>query len=437
MAFIEAKPETLARIKVVGVGGGGQNAVGSMITSNQVDEGVEFIVMNTDLQALNSSKSQIRVQLGPETTHGLGSGADPSVGQEAAQESADEIKNHLQGADMVFVAAGMGGGTGTGAAPVIADIAKGLGALTVGVVTKPFIFEGKRRQSQAEQGVLELRDKVDALICIPNEKLLEVVDDDVSLLDAFKIADQVIGKAVEGISELITSTGLVNVDFADVKTVMQNAGSALMGIGESDGENRAEEAARKAVNSPLLDVDIKGSTGILINVVGDSGMTMHEVNTAAKIVSEAAHEAANIIFGANIDPEMQGIRVTVIATGFDSDFRSMNIAGYNAMDDEELITQIDSRFDQKSSDDDLDDQVTEEIEPTRESSHSDSNEFDIDAMRKEVERMETENSENEMEQDENDSNDNDNEDDSQSGENDRSDSDDNGGFFKNFIKNRR
>lgn len=429
MPFIEAKPETLARIKVVGVGGGGQNAVGSMIVANNIDIGVEFIVMNTDLQALNASKAQIRVQLGPDTTSGLGSGADPSMGQEAAQESIDEIKNHLQGADMVFIAAGMGGGTGSGAAPVVAQVAKDLGALTVGVVTKPFMFEGKRRQNQADQAINELRGKVDALIIIPNEKLLEVVDEDVSLLDAFKVADRVIGQAVEGISELITSTGLVNVDFADVKTVMQNAGSALMGIGEFDGENRAEEAAKKAVNSPLLDVDIKGSTGILINVVGDSSMTMFEVNTAAKIVSEAAHEAANIIFGANIDPEMQGVRVTVIATGFDSDFRSVGIPEYNAVDSKEVLQQIDSRFntdDEDSVEEELEEATgTAEIDSEEEEDQDDGSTFDIEKMREEVKRME------------NDENLDESGSDSESNQTDENDDSDKGSSWKDFLMNRR
>ncbi|PJA41169.1 cell division protein FtsZ, partial [candidate division WWE3 bacterium CG_4_9_14_3_um_filter_34_6] len=284
MAFIEPTQGALARIKVVGVGGGGQNAVNSMVADFK-SPSVEFIAMNTDLQALDSSVAQVRVQLGPQRAHGLGSGADPEIGLESAQESTEEIKSHLQGADMIFIAAGMGGGTGTGAAPLVAKLSKELGALTVGVVTKPFEFEGKRRMSQAEDGIRELKDCVDALIVIPNEKLLSVVDPEMPLIDAFRVADEVVGKAVEGISDLISSNGLVNVDFADVRTIMQNAGSALMGIGEADGENRAEKAAKSAVNSPLLDVDIKGSTGILINIVGDSSLTMHEVNKASKIVS--------------------------------------------------------------------------------------------------------------------------------------------------------
>ncbi len=381
MPFIEAKPDSMAKIKVVGIGGGGQNAVGSMIDQNQ-GGGVEFIVMNTDLQALRSSKAQVSVQLGPQLTHGLGSGSDPSRGYEAAQESINEIKSYIQGADMVFIAAGMGGGTGSGAAPVVAQIAKENGALTVGVVTKPFTFEGKRRMNQAEQGIRELKDKVDALIVIPNEKLLEVVDENVSLLDAFKIADQIIGQAVDGISDLITSTGLVNVDFADVKTVMKNAGSALMGTGEADGEKRAEEAAKRAINSPLLDVDIKGSTGILINIVGDASLSMFEVNTAAKIVSEAAHEAANIIFGANIDPEVKGIKVTVIATGFDSDFRSVGLPEYASNHGEQVLQQIETRFDRQTSDDSVIEEI--EIDEFQETV----GEFDIEKMREQLKKSE-------------------------------------------------
>jgi cell division protein FtsZ len=380
MAFIEPKTSTLAKIKVVGVGGGGQNAVDNMVKDGKV-EGVEFIAMNTDLQALNNFTGQVRVQLGPSRTHGLGSGADPSVGKESAEESMDEIKSHLDGSDMIFVAAGLGGGTGTGAAPVVAQAAKDVGALTVGVVTKPFMFEGKRRMNQADQGIMELRKKVDALIVIPNEKILQVVDQDVPMIDAFKIADEVIGKAVEGISDLITSTGLINVDFADVKAIMKNAGSALMGVGQADGENRAEKAAIEAINSPLLEVDIKGSTGVLINIVGDSSLTMHEVNKAANIISEAAHEGANIIFGANIDPSVDGLRVTVIATGFDTEYSTMGM-NLPKIDTDEIISRIDSRMDQSvnSSSDEI--QITEEkFIP---SELSDTGDFDIEKLREEL-----------------------------------------------------
>lgn len=399
MPFIAPKPTSLAKIKVIGVGGGGQNAVGSMIESSRVKE-VEFIAMNTDLQALNSSLAEIRVQLGPERTHGLGSGSDPELGRESAEESIEEIRSHLSGTDMVFITAGMGGGTGTGAAPVIAQAAREAGALTVGVVTKPFVFEGKRRASQAEQGIRELKGKVDALIVIPNEKILEVADSNMPLRDAFLVADRVVGRAVEGISDLITSTGLVNVDFADVKTVMKNAGSALMGIGEANGTARAEDAAKLAINSPLLDVDIKGSTGILINIVGDETLTMHEVNEAAKIISEAAHEAANIIFGASVDPAIDGIKVTVIATGFDSDFKTIAIP--DGISDEDVLEQIDSRFDQKNenrseSKEEPEDYSIEsdyDNEPNYESNQSDYDEdggFDYEKMRQAVAEMEREN----------------------------------------------
>ncbi|PIR42316.1 cell division protein FtsZ [candidate division WWE3 bacterium CG_4_9_14_0_2_um_filter_35_11] len=390
MAFIEPNGGTLARIKVVGVGGGGQNAVSSMFESGKTD-GVEFIAMNTDLQSLNASQAQVRVQLGPQRTRGLGSGSDPEVGDEAARESEKEIEAHLQGSDMVFIAAGMGGGTGTGAAPVVAQISKQLGALTVGVVTKPFGFEGKRRMNQAEQGIRELRDKVDALIVIPNEKLLEVVDPAMPLSHAFKVADEVVGNAVKGLSDLINSTGLVNVDFADVRTIMQDAGSALMGIGEDDGENRATKAAELAINSPLLGVDINGSTGILMYIVGDANMTMHEVNTAARIVSDAAHEAANIIFGANIDPNIKGIKVTVIATGFDSGYKSVGIPEMPSITSDEVIKQIDSRFD-KVDDDESEDDV-EDVDNFDNNLSDDDSEFDIEKMRNQVRRLEKEENE--------------------------------------------
>ncbi|OGC51344.1 cell division protein FtsZ [candidate division WWE3 bacterium RIFCSPLOWO2_01_FULL_39_13] len=393
MAFIEPKTGNLARIRVIGVGGGGQNAVNSMIESNSV-EGVEFIAMNTDMQALNTSSAQVRIQLGPEKTHGLGSGGDPNIGFEATKESLEDIKSHLQGSDMVFITAGMGGGTGTGGAPVVSQVAKETGALSIGVVTRPFLFEGKRRMSQAEQGIRELKEKVDALIVIPNEKLLEIVDENVSFKEAFKIADEVVGKAVEGISELINSTGLVNVDFADVKAVMQNAGSALMGIGQADGENRAEKAARAAVNSPLLDIDIKGSTGILLNIVGDPSMTMHEVNTAAKLISSSAHDAANIIFGANIDPNVEGIRVTVIATGFDSSYDGVLIPEYSSYKEREVIDQIDSRFDDNTDEGDAVSDADKKSKKIKDKvDEEDLSEFNIDNLRKQVHEMESGDSE--------------------------------------------
>ena len=389
MAFIEPISETLAKIKVVGIGGGGSNAVSSMVDIQQIN-GVQFIAMNTDLQALNACSAQVRVQLGPDRTHGLGSGADPEVGGEAAAESIEEIKAHLQGADMIFIAAGLGGGTGTGAAPIVAQIARDLGALTVGVVTKPFAFEGKRRMNQAEQGVNELRTKVDALIVIPNEKLLEIVPTDVPLRDAFRIADEVIGNAVQGISDLITSTGLINVDFADVKTIMKNAGSALMGIGHADGEQRAQKAAEMAVKSPLLDVDIEGSTGILLNIVGDTSLTMHEVNTAAKIVAESAHKGANIIFGADVDPEIEGIRVTVIATGFDTNLTELQLDGLRRTSDEELLNQIDSRFNEDGEGVETDDKFDDINSGLNKNIHVTGEDDDeiIAGLREEVKKME-------------------------------------------------
>jgi len=319
--LIKPEAEHFAKIKVVGVGGGGGNAVDSMVNSKKI-LGVDFIAINTDAQALAANHAPLKVQIGREITKGLGAGANPDIGKSAAEESVEDMKKYLEGSDMVFITAGLGGGTGTGAAPIIAKVAKGLGALTVGVVTKPFLFEGARRMQNAEAGLKELKDKVDALITIPNQKLLDVVERGISILDAFKIADDVLGQGVQGISDLIVLPGLVNVDFADVKTIMTEAGSALMGIGISEGENRAVEAAKKAVFSPLLDVDIKGATGILFNVVGGPDLGMHEVDDAARIISEAANPDANIIFGAAIDESFaNNIKITVIATGFDMELQ--------------------------------------------------------------------------------------------------------------------
>ena len=314
------KPEIdrFARIKVVGVGGGGGNAVDTMVSDRKI-RGVEFITVNTDAQALGKNAADVKIQIGEDLTKGLGSGANPEIGRKAAEESSEDIKNHLQGADMIFLTAGMGGGTGTGASPIIAAIAKSLGSLTVGVVTKPFDFEGRVRLSQAEKGVNDLRDKVDALIVIPNQKLLEVIKETTTILEAFRIADSILAQGVQGISDLIVQPGLINVDFADVRTIMTNAGSAMMGIGNASGEERAEKAAKMAVFSPLLDVNIEGATGILFNVVGGSDLMMHEIDKAAKIISEAANPDANIIFGASIDEATtDSIRITVIATGFDT-----------------------------------------------------------------------------------------------------------------------
>ena len=309
MLEFEVVNQQFASIKVIGVGGGGTNAVNRMIESKI--QGVEFIAINTDGQALNRSNADIRLRIGDLLTKGLGAGANPEIGQRAALESKDELMGVLQGADMVFITAGMGGGTGTGAAPVIAQMAKENGALTVGVVTKPFTFEGKIRAAQADKGLASLKENVDTLITIPNERLLQIVDKNTSIIDAFRMADDVLRQGVQGISDLITITGLINVDFADVKTIMSQAGSALMGIGNAKGENRAEIAAKTAVQSPLLETTIEGSKGVLLNITGSSNLSLHEVNVAAAIVTEAADPDANIIFGAVIDESLgDEIRVT-------------------------------------------------------------------------------------------------------------------------------
>jgi cell division protein FtsZ len=311
----------LAVIKVVGVGGGGTNAVNRMVDAGL--RGVEFIATNTDAQALQMCDADIKLNIGTELTKGLGAGANPEVGQGAAAESRDDIKEALKGADMVFVTAGEGGGTGTGAAPVIADIAKNeIGALTVGVVTRPFGFEGTQRARQAQDGIDKLREYVDTLIVIPNEKLLSVVERRASLTDALKEADNVLRQGVQGITDLITIPGLINLDFADVRTIMRDAGSALMGIGSSSGENRAGEAAKEAISSPLLEESVEGASGILLNITGGPDLGLFEVNEAAEIVQSAADANANIIFGAVIDDSMSDeVRVTVIATGFDHGHR--------------------------------------------------------------------------------------------------------------------
>lgn len=314
--MVDTGANYLAVIKVVGVGGGGTNAVNRMIEAGL--KGVEFIAINTDAQALLMSEADYKVQIGVEITKGLGAGANPETGFQAAEESRDEIKEALKGADMVFVTAGKGGGTGTGAAPVIAEIAREMGALTVGVVTRPFSFEGRKRASQAEQGIANLKDKVDTLIVIPNDRLLQVAEKKTSILDAFRLADDVLRQGVQGITDLITVPGLINLDFADIRTIMANAGSALMGIGVSASDNRAVEAAQSAISSPLLEASIEGAQGVLLNISGPSDLGLHEVHEAAEIISKAAHPEANIIFGAVIDDSLgDEVRVTVIATGFD------------------------------------------------------------------------------------------------------------------------
>lgn len=305
-----------ASIKVIGVGGGGGNAVNRMIKAGL--SGVDFWLMNTDLQVLNYSTCKNKIQLGTQLTHGLGAGGEPQVGEKAAEEAQQEITEALEGADMVFVTAGMGGGTGTGAAPIVAKIAKELGILTIGVVTKPFSFEGKRRQNQAAQGLEKLREAVDALIVIPNDKLLDVVDRRVSLQESFIVVDEVLLRGVQGISDIITIPGLINVDFADVKSVMQASGSALMGIGRGQGEGRAVDAAKTAIDSQLLETSINGASGVIVNITGGPDMTLHEVTDATNIINSAVLDDAKVIIGAVVDDKIQGeIQITVIATGFE------------------------------------------------------------------------------------------------------------------------
>lgn len=324
MPQVEPDIETFARIKVVGVGGAGGAAVNRMVDAGV--SGVDFIAINTDAQALHNSKAHQKVHIGSETTRGLGAGANPETGSRSAKESEDDIKNAVAGADMVFVTFGAGGGTGSGAGPVVARLARESGALVVGFATKPFAFEGEKRRRNADVAVVQLSQNVDTLITIPNDKLLQTIDRRTPLLEAFKVADDVLRQGVQGISDLITVHGLVNLDFADVKTVMSNAGSALMGIGRAGGENRAIEAAQQAISSPLLEVSIDGARGILFNVIGGLDMSMHEINTVAETITTAADPEANIIFGATINPDLEGeIIVTVVATGFnDTYFASRN-----------------------------------------------------------------------------------------------------------------
>ena len=315
-------PSSVAKIKVIGVGGGGCNAVNRMIDSGLA--GIEFWTVNTDAQALTYSATTNAMQLGQKLTRGLGAGGNPSIGQKAAEESRDEIFQVVEGSDLVFITAGMGGGTGTGAAPVVAEAAKEAGALTVGVVTRPFTFEGRRRTAQAESGIAALQASVDTLIIIPNDKLLSVISEQTPVQEAFRVADDILRQGVQGISDIITISGLVNVDFADVRAVMADAGSALMGIGVGSGKSRAREAAIAATSSPLLETSIDGAGGVVFNITGGSDLTLHEVNQAAEIIYEAVDPNANIIFGAVIDDRLQGeIRITVIATGFSADMRSI------------------------------------------------------------------------------------------------------------------
>ncbi len=323
-------PSSIAKIKVIGVGGGGSNAVNRMIASDV--SGVEFWAINTDAQALVGAASPQRLQIGQKLTRGLGAGGNPAIGHKAAEESRDEIAAALEGADLVFITAGMGGGTGTGAAPIVAEVAKELGALTVGIVTRPFMFEGRRRTSQADEGISALRGSVDTLIVIPNDKLLTVISDQTPVQEAFRMADDVLRQGVQGISDIIIIPGLVNVDFADVRAVMADAGSALMGIGVGSGKSRAREAATAAISSPLLESSIDGAKGVVFNITGGNDLTLHEVNAAAEAIYEVVDPEANIIFGAVIDDRLQGeIRITVIATGFSTDNKVGRMAAPRAI----------------------------------------------------------------------------------------------------------
>ena len=319
MGLIKTLAGQFAKIKVIGIGGGGSNAINSMISEDSI-QGVDFIAVNTDSQALLNSLASIKIQIGEKLTKGLGAGKNPQMGQKAAEESRERIKETLSGTDMVFICGGMGGGTCTGAAPIIAEIAKKeLGILTIAVVTKPFMFEGTRRMTNAEEGISQLRNNVDTLIVIPNQKVMEVVNNKATLLEAFRIADSVLNKGTKAIADLITVPGLINLDFADIKSVMSNAGSALMGVGEAEGENRAQMAVQAAVESPLVEATIEGARGVLINVTGGPDITMSEIEDAARTITQKAAPDANIIFGATIDQELKGkIKISVIATGFDN-----------------------------------------------------------------------------------------------------------------------
>lgn len=352
MLEFDTNIDQLANIKVIGVGGGGNNAVNRMIDHGV--EGVEFIAVNTDAQALNLSKAEVKLQIGEKLTRGLGAGANPEVGKKAAEESREQIEEVLKGADMIFVTAGKGGGTGTGAAPVIAQIAKDLGALTVGVVTRPFSFEGIRRQKQATAGIEELKKAVDTLIVIPNDRLLEIVDKNTPMLEAFREADNVLRQGVQGISDLIAKPGLINVDFADVKTIMSDKGSALMGIGVATGENRAIEAAKKAISSPLLETTIDGAQGILMNISGGPSLSLFEVQEAADLVTSAADDDVQVIFGNVINENLkEEVVVTVIATGFDETKKSKRPAVRQpAYEKQAAATKVNHPQEEKSEEED-------------------------------------------------------------------------------------
>ncbi|RID87256.1 cell division protein FtsZ [Peribacillus asahii] len=362
MLEFDSNLEQLAMIKVIGVGGGGNNAVNRMIEHGV--QGVEFIAVNTDAQALNLSKAEVKMQIGGKLTRGLGAGANPEVGKKAAEESKEQIEEALRGADMVFVTAGMGGGTGTGAAPVIAQIARDLGALTVGVVTRPFTFEGRKRATQAQGGISAMKESVDTLIVIPNDRLLEIVDKSTPMLEAFREADNVLRQGVQGISDLIATPGLINLDFADVKTIMSNKGSALMGIGIASGENRATEAAKKAISSPLLEKSIDGAQGVLMNITGGTNLSLFEVQEAADIVATASDQEVNMIFGSVINENLKDeIVVTVIATGFNEVEQPLRQAARPSFGQQQPRTQPQSQPQQPSQ------QPTMKREVKREETH--------------------------------------------------------------------
>jgi cell division protein FtsZ len=364
MPQVDPAIETFARIKVVGVGGAGGAAINRMVEAGVT--GVDFIAINTDAQALHHSKADIKVHIGKDETRGLGAGADPAVGQKAAEESIEEIKEAIRGADMIFVTIGAGGGTGSGAGHIVAKLARDTGAVVVGFATRPFAFEGEKRRRNAETAIARMSTNVDTLITIPNDKLLQTIDRRTPLLEAFKVADDVMRQGVQGISDLITVHGLINLDFADVKTIMSNAGSALMGIGRASGENRAVEAAQQAISSPLLEVSIDGARGILFNVIGGLDMSMHEINTVAETITAAADPEANIIFGATIDPELEGeIIVTVVATGFDDSYYASRNAAAAALlrrgsEDEEMPAPTPSKPVDEATMADLDMELKEE-----------------------------------------------------------------------------
>jgi cell division protein FtsZ len=375
MALVKPDSARIAKIKVVGVGGGGGNAISSMVEGEEI-QGVEFIAINTDAQILLANKAPTKLQIGEKLTKGLGVGGNPELGQHAAEESVEKIKELLIDSDMVFVTCGMGGGTGTGASATIAQLGKEVGALTVGVVTKPFAFEGTRRMVIADEGVETLREQVDTLIVIPNQRLMDVIDRKMTLLEAFKVADSVLGQAVGGISDIITTPGLINVDFADVRTIMQDAGTALLGIGAGVGENRAQMAARAAISSPLLDLSIDGASGVLFNITGGADLTMFEVDEAARIIATSADADANIIFGAVIKEDLvDQLRITVIATGFDE--TRARLAQFSKPQDEASIQGIVSEGSKDDEEEDLIEEKIEADEPEDEEPPVDSQEEDV------------------------------------------------------------